>query len=157
MFQAGSAYIFLRDDNGTPGDPSDDLWDEEAKLTRSGAATSDLFGSDVALDGDVAVVGALWVDHSGLTDPGAAYVFNRSGTTWSEEDELIASDATDYDMFGVAVALDGSTAVVGAELHDHGGLTNSGAAYVYGSLELKVPSPAFDKGSPDFSRSLSIE
>lgn len=98
---AGSAYIFIR--NGT-------VWSQQAKLTASDAATEDFFGSSAALDGDVALVGA----YAANVAKGSAYIFTRSGTVWSQQAKLAASDATDGDFFGDSVALSGSTALVGA-------------------------------------------
>ena len=54
---AGSAYIFRRDDNATPGNPADDFWVEEAKLTASDAAAGDELGKSVSIDGDQEVDG----------------------------------------------------------------------------------------------------
>jgi hypothetical protein len=131
-FAAGSAYIFLRDDNGTADDPADDSWSEETKLTRSGAVAWDRFGSAVALEGTVAVVGAMGVAHSGLSACGAAYVFEYDGSAWNEVDELVASDAGDTDLMGMlAVGRDSGVTMVGAQYHDHGGVANCGAVYVY--------------------------
>ena len=70
---SGSAYVFVR--SGT-------TWSEQAKLIASDAAVLDWFGSEVALSGDTALVGAMWDDDAG-TESGSAYVFVRSGTTWS--------------------------------------------------------------------------
>ncbi|NUQ48097.1 MAG: thrombospondin type 3 repeat-containing protein, partial [Phycisphaerae bacterium] len=102
---AGAAYVFVR---------SGGIWTEQAKLTASDAATEDYFGWAVALSGDTAVIGARLDDHAGGTDAGAAYVFVRSGSSWSEQAKLTASDATATDYFGWSVALSGETAVVGA-------------------------------------------
>ncbi len=118
--ESGSAYVFVR--NGT-------TWNEQAKLTASDAATSDVFGESVAVDGDTAAIGSPLDDDAGF-DSGSAYVFVRSGTTWNEQAKLTASDAAAYDVFGKSVAVGGDTAVVGARLNDDAG-TNSGSAYVY--------------------------
>ena len=53
-------------------------------------------------------------------EEGSAYVFVRSGTTWSEQQKLTASDARPGDSFGWSVAVSGDTAVVGAYVDDHG-------------------------------------
>ena len=119
---AGSAYVFVR--SGTS-------WSEQQKLTASDAAASDGFGTSVALSGDTAVVGAWTDDHSGGTDAGSAYVFVRSGTTWSEQQKLTASDAADFDGFGISASLSGDTAVFGACSDDHAGGADAGSAYVF--------------------------
>jgi hypothetical protein len=104
---------------------------EVAKLTAIDGTADDLFGISVALYGDTAVVGAFWADAAGVTDSGAAYVFTRSGTTWTQQAKLVASDGAAYDYFGRSVALAGDTAVVGAYAADAAGATNAGAAYVF--------------------------
>ena len=117
---SGSAYVFQR--NGTD-------WSQQAKLTPSDAAASDLFGVSVAISGDTVVVGA-WLDDDAGADSGSAYVFQRSGTAWSEQAKLTASDAAAGDVFGVSVAISGDTVVVGAYGNDDAG-PDSGSAYVF--------------------------
>jgi len=118
---SGAAYVFVR---------SDGSWSQQAKLTASDAAANDLFGrSSVALSGETAVVGAASNDDAGPSS-GSAYVFVRSGGSWSQQAKLTASDAAPVDFFGRVVALSGETAVVGAINHDDGG-SNSGSAYVF--------------------------
>ena len=61
---------------------------------------------------------------------GSAYVFVRSGTVWSQQTKLNASDAAAGDHFGTSVSINGNTVVVGAWQDDDAG-TNSGSAYVF--------------------------
>jgi len=119
---AGQAYVFVR--SGT-------TWSEQAKLTASDGADFDGFGSAVAVSGNTAVIGAP--DHDPGSKPGAGqvYVFVRSGTTWSEQARLTASDGADFDGFGSAVAVSGNTAVIGAPDHDPGSKAGAGQAYVF--------------------------
>jgi hypothetical protein len=98
-------------------------WELQAKLTAGDAETSDQFGGCVAVDGDTIVAGATLKADS----TGAAYVFTRSGGTWSQQAKLVALDAVVGDRFGNAAAIDGNTAVVGA--YTRAGST--GAAYVF--------------------------
>ena len=116
---SGSAYVFVRSGSG---------WTGQAKLTASDAATNGLFGTSVALSDDTAVVGAQTDDHAGVTSPGSAYVFVRSGTGWTEQAKLTASDPSAFAQFGHSVALSGDTAVVGA--HRDGSFSD-GSAYVF--------------------------
>ena len=91
------------------------------KLTASDAAAGDAFGCSVAISGSTAVVGAPGKN----SKRGAAYVFMRSGTAWSQQAELTASDGAAGDAFGSSVAISGSTAVVGAhgtQLEHRGGV-----------------------------------
>jgi hypothetical protein len=116
----GSAYIFTRSVTG---------WTQQAKLTAADAAAGDEFGLSVALSGDTAIVGALGDDDAG-SQSGSAYVFTRSGTTWTQQAKLTAADAAAGDYFGISAALSGDTAIVGAHGDDDAG-DSSGSAYVF--------------------------
>ena len=115
---SGSAHVFTRSSSAAP-------WSWSAKLTASDAAANDEFGIAVAVDGDTIVVGA----HQNDSNKGAAYVFtwNSSNSNWEQKAKLTASDAAANDEFGIAVAVDGDTIVVGAHQND----SNKGAAYVF--------------------------
>jgi hypothetical protein len=97
----------------------------ETKLTASDGASGDHFGEHVCIEGDTAVVSALFDDGKG-----SAYIFRWNGTAWVEEQKLTASDGASGDQFGIAVSIDGDTAVVGAFVDDDNG-TSSGSAYVF--------------------------
>ena len=123
---AGSAYIFQRNDGGT------DNWGQVKKLTASDAEAFDEFGWSVAVSGDTVVVGAI-SERAGGLGAGAAYVFERNeggADNWGEVKKLTASDAQAGDWFGISVTLNGDTAVVGAWLEDTP-FNNVGAAYVF--------------------------
>ena len=105
------------------------MWSQQAKLTASDAANEGYFGSSVSLTGDTALVGAYGDDHAG-DESGAAYVFVRAGTVWSQQAKLTASDAANEDRFGESVSLWGKTALVGAWGDDDAG-KDSGSAYVF--------------------------
>lgn len=105
------------------------VWIEEGKLSAPAGMVGDAFGSAVALSGNTALVGAPGDDGSGV-DAGAAYVFVRSGTSWTLQQKLQPTDISAGDAFGTAVALSGDTALVGAANAD-GTVTDSGAAYVF--------------------------
>ncbi len=117
---AGSVYIFTR--SGT-------TWSQQQKIQASDAAANDNFGFSVDIDGDTAIIGAKNEDAGG-SNAGAAYIFTRSGTTWSQQAKIQASDAEASDLFGQSVAVDGNYAVVGAYSEDAGG-SAAGAAYVF--------------------------
>ena len=91
----------------------DTALEEEAKLLASDGATGDYFGWSVALSGDYALVGAYKDDDNGSSS-GSAYVFVRSGSSWSQQAKLLASDGAADDRFGYSVALSGDYALVGA-------------------------------------------
>ncbi|HRI65111.1 MAG TPA: hypothetical protein PK156_12770 [Polyangium sp.] len=120
----GSAYVFTR---------SGGVWTEQQKLTASDGETDDLFGGSVALSGDTALVGAVYDDVGANIHQGSGYVFTRSGGVWTAQQKLTASDGAEYDDFGVSVALDGNTALVGAHQNDIAANFefHEGAAYVF--------------------------
>ena len=142
----GAVYVFRRDDNGTPSDPSDDTWVEQAKLVASDIALGDLFGASVSISGDRLVVGASRHDDA-APFTGSAYIFSRddNGTpsnpaddVWVEDAKLTASDAAEDALFGGSVGMDGPTVVVGASLADGVG-PSSGAVYVFGLNDNGTP------------------
>jgi len=102
---------------------------EVDKLVAPDGQLEDFFGGSVAIDGDVAVVGAYRVDDLGQ-DAGAVYVFRYDigSATWNQEQKLLASDGELYDFFGSAVAIEGNTIIVGA-FGD--GPVYNGAVYVF--------------------------
>jgi hypothetical protein len=121
----GAAYVFTG---------SGSTWTQRAKLTATGGAPGDRFGYAVALSGSVAVIGATGSN----SNTGAAYVFTGSGSTWTQQAKLTAADGAAGDYFGYAVALSGSTALVGAP----GKSTSTGAAYVYAGSGSSWPQQA---------------
>lgn len=117
----GAAYIFTR---------SGGTWSQQQRLTASDASQSDHFGNSVSISGDTTVIGA-WNDWGVVQYAGAAYVFTRSGTNWSQQQKLTAGDAAAYDHFGFSVGVSGDTIVVGAHLDDDVA-SSSGSAYTFG-------------------------
>lgn len=118
--ESGSVYVFTR----TAG-----VWTEQQKLTASDGAEGDLFGTDVSVDGDTAVVGAMFDDDFGESS-GSAYVFVRTAGVWTEQQKLTASDGAEGDSFGISVGLSGDTAIIGAFFDNDLG-DASGSAYVF--------------------------
>jgi hypothetical protein len=99
------------------------------KLTASDAEENDYFGVTVAIDGDLAVVGAYF-DDDGENEAGAVYVYRYNGSDWQEETKLVAADARASAYFGYSVAVQDNLIVVGAVNDDENG-SDAGAAYVY--------------------------
>jgi hypothetical protein len=118
----GSAYIFVR--NGT-------TWTQQAKLVANDGAASDQFGFKVGISGDTVIISSLRSDVGAVTDKGAAYVFVRNGTTWTQQQKLSASDGAANDLFGIDVSISGDNIIVGSYLDDEGAKVNQGAAYVF--------------------------
>ena len=115
-YRAGAAYVFVR--NGTS-------WSQQAYLKASNTDANDHFGTAVSVLGDRAVVGAHGEsssatglngdqDDNSASGAGAAYVFARSGMSWSQQLYFKASNTDAGDAFGFSVALSGDTLVVGA-------------------------------------------
>jgi hypothetical protein len=121
---SGAAYVFVKN-NG--------VWVQQALLKASNVGNGDNFGYSVDISGNTIVVGAR--DASGSTmRSGLAYVFTRNSTTWSEQAILEASNPGLFDRFGIAVAIDGDTIVVGASEEDgddSGTQDKAGAAYIF--------------------------
>lgn len=117
----GSAYIFVRSGN---------FWTQQAKITASDGAANDNFGSSVSIDGDYAIIGAYSDDVGSNTNQGSAYIFVRSGSSWTQQAKLTASDGGIGDNFG-AVSINGDYAVVGAASDDTGSNIDQGSAYIF--------------------------
>jgi hypothetical protein len=147
---AGAAYVFVRRGN---------TWAQQAYLKAANAQEDDVFGFAVAISGDTLVVGSFGEDSSQTTitngsnasadnsagNSGAAYVFVRSGSTWSQQAYLKSPNADTADFFGISVAISGNSVVVGAfqegsnqttvgngsTASADNSATNAGAAYVF--------------------------
>jgi FG-GAP repeat protein len=141
---SGAAYVFVR--NGSN-------WSQQAYLKASNTDANDQFGFPVAISGDTIVIGASGEDsnatgingdqtNNSATDAGATYVFARTGTTWSQQAYLKASNTDAGDDFGFSVAVSGNTVVVGAPLEassatgingdqSNNSAASAGAAYVF--------------------------
>ena len=122
LVENGAVYVFEHD--GTS-------WVESQKLLASDEASSDYFGCSVSLSGTRLAVGAYGEDSGGLIDNGAAYVFEHDGTSWVEDQKLLASDRESIDYFGWSVSLSGTTLAVGAPQKGSSGQTEHGAVYVF--------------------------
>ena len=124
---SGATYVFERRAAG---------WAQVQKLVASDAAAGDAFGDAIAVSGDEAIVGALDADALG-EQSGSAYRFRRAGSAWAQAGKLLALDGHANCLFGAAVSISGSRALVGANVDDAACPTlpacRSGSAYV---LEL---------------------
>jgi hypothetical protein len=144
-FNAGAAYVFVR--NGAQGAPA---WSQQAYLKAANPGAGDRFGWSVAVSGMSIVVGARGEDSSSgvnaipneaAENAGAAYVFVRSGTIWSQQAYLKASNPGVNDWFGWSVAFSGDSVVIGAAGEDSSSsgvnatpneaAPEAGAAYVF--------------------------
>jgi len=111
----GAAYVY----NVRTGE-------ELRKLVPFDGALGDLYGSAVALDGDIAVIGAPGDDDNG-SGSGSVYVYNID--TGQRLFKLLPSDGQAFDQFGISVAVSDGTAIVGT--HDISNDGRPGAAYLF--------------------------
>lgn len=116
----GAAYVF--EFNGA--------WAQTTHITDGDGQSQDFLGRDVAIDGDVIVVGSEAGGNPSTINTGMALVYERAGGTWSETTRLIPGNAAVANEIGYSVDVRGSTIVVGAHRDDQFG-TDSGAAYVF--------------------------
>lgn len=117
----GAAYVFTR---------VNDSWSQTAKLTPSDGESGDNFGASVAISNGTIMVGSTntaVTRSNGATrsDQGAVYVFNRSGSVWSEQTKLTAADGKRFDNFGASIAMTNDAAVIGTRR------SGVGAGYVF--------------------------
>jgi len=118
----GKAYVFVRTGAN---------WTQQAALQAADGAAGDEFGSSVAISGDTIVVGS-WRSNAPTSNSGAAYVFVRNGTTWTQQRKLTASDGAADDEFGNSVTISGDTVAVGSHSADQpNGGGHAGAVYIY--------------------------
>ena len=117
----GTVDVFTR--SGT-------TWTQRAEIAPSSASVGDAFGTSVALSGSTFAAGAP-NDSTHGGSAGAVYVFTGSGSSWSQQAKLTASDGDRGDELGFSVALDGNTLMAGAPYRDDGGRDDEGSVYFY--------------------------
>ena len=155
---SGAVYIYTRE-NGS--------WSEQAFIKASNAGRGDWFGSSIALSENRLVVGAIHEESAstgvnGLQGDnsaafsGAAYIFDRSGTTWTQQAYLKASNSERYDSFGSAVSVFGNTVAVAAVNKDtetiNTGLEDDGAVYVFEQINNQWSQQAYLQSETDDSK-----
>lgn len=123
-----AAYVFTE---------SNGVWSQAAVLVSQPTASIERFAQSVAISDTTALVGA----YAGDTDPytpkqGVAYVFTETNGTWPLTQRLTADDAKAGDGFGISVALDGDTALIGAKYATiRRDVQSQGAAYVFSKAD----------------------
>ena len=119
LYYAGAAYIFVR---------SGVTWTQEAKLSASDATSNAYFGNSVSMDSTGVRIA---VGSSGGV--GAVYIYTRTGTTWTQEAKLTATDAVANDNLGTGVSIDsaGTRVAAGAASVNAGGRSDTGAVYIF--------------------------
>ncbi len=127
--EQGAVYLFSR---------SGGSWVQMAALSPDDGKAKDRYGAAVALDNDPALGGTVLLVGIGRffqKKKGAAYVYSGSGQSWVQEAKLEPADGASGDNFGLAVALDGGRALIGANFHDVNGNDKQGATYIYEIVE----------------------
>ncbi len=125
---SGSAYLFKRNDNGTPLNLNDDFWEQKQKIVPPDGTEYDQFGYGVDINNDMLIIGA---NQDGVAENlGSAYIYRLIGSTWTYEDEIHSSGSISNGYFGLAVSIAGDTAIIGAP-QERPFWTNGGAVYVF--------------------------
>ncbi|MGI8788500.1 MAG: FG-GAP-like repeat-containing protein [Pyrinomonadaceae bacterium] len=118
----GAAYVY--EFNGSS-------WVSQGRLTASDGAQFDRFGYSVAVSNNVIAVGAREDDTAVGGDAGSAYIFTRTGATWTQQQKLSPTDAFNSDRFGVSVALNSGNLVIGAAEKALTSPSGQGAVYYF--------------------------
>ena len=149
---SGAAYVFAR---------STGSWSQQGYLKGAHRGPADALGSEVAVSGDTIVVGAEGDDSAATgvdgdpaddsqSDSGAAHVYRRTGSAWTYQGYLKASNTESDDGFGWAVAVDSETVLVGAPFED-GNATGLDGDQGDNSLSTAGAAYVFEDGDPAFS------
>ena len=152
--ETGAAYVFTK---------IGPTWTQQQKLTTYDPCTGDRFGYSIAIDNNTVIVGAYRDRHSEHSYAGSAYVFTFDGQSWIQDAVLHASDPNDNDYFGYSVALDGSSAIIGAYECDINGVSEVGASYVFDKTDTgwiqrqKIFNTINPHTNDDFGKSVAIE
>ncbi len=142
--RAGAVYVFVRRQG---------VWSQQARLVASNVDENDWFGLSVAIYGNTLVIGAPFEDSNAREvngdqsdnskhNSGAAYVFVRSNSIWQQQAYIKSTNTDADDNFGISVAINEDTIIIGAPLEDSNATgsngnqadnsaMNSGAAYIY--------------------------
>jgi hypothetical protein len=110
----GAAYIYTR--SGT-------TWAQQVRFLPAGIGATALFGCAVGISGDTAVVGSQGDDTVRGFATGSAYVFTRSGTTWTQQAKIVGSATTSSSQFGRELSISGDTLAVASPFEVAGGRT----------------------------------
>ena len=163
MNSNGTKIIVGADSNETAGNNSGKVyiytysggsWGSEVMLQSDDIQASDHFGYRVSMssDGTKVLVGARYEDPNNISNAGSAYVFTYNGTSWVQEQKIVASDKQETDMFGYHVAMSGNglKAIVGAYGEDTLG-TTAGAAYIFDLNSVTDSGFVFDSSTQVFT------
>lgn len=105
-------------------------WIENQKISPENGRNSDYFGYSVDLSGNRLIIGAYREEDTGLSNNGAAYIYDLDNGIWLLTQKITASIMNNNDYFGFSVSLDGDQALVGAIGNDDT-TVDAGSAYVF--------------------------
>lgn len=117
----GAVYIFTR---------SGGMWAQQQRIQAADGALNDGFARCVSVSADTLLVTSDADDDSG-SNSGSAYVFTRSGTVWTQQQKILASDGSAGDNFGNSAAMSGESIIIGAWQESNAGGSAAGSAYVF--------------------------
>lgn len=118
----GSAYVFVR--SGT-------AWSQQTRLIAADGASGDGFGRSSAISGDTIIVASLSDDIGANSNQGSAYIYLRTGATWTQQAKITANDDAAQDFFGNSVAIDRNTAIISSTQDTVGANAVQGSAYLF--------------------------
>ncbi|MBL7163789.1 MAG: sortase [Anaerolineales bacterium] len=155
--KVGAAYIYYR---------TGSTWTQESKIEPDDDKTGDFFGSSVAVNGGIVVVGVPFADPDlgagQVTNAGAAYVFKKKANRWELDEKLVPDRALAFDNFGDSVTTNGNSIVVGATGQAQYGMQRAGTAYSFerrnGDWELQTQIASVEPYSESsFGSSVAID
>ncbi len=151
---AGAVYVYVR---------VLDNWELQTKLVASDVEAGDHFGWSVSISGDTAVIGSYLEDNAGGVAAGSAYVFDRTGTSWTQTTKLIANDGSISDWFGWSVRIDNNFIAIGAPLDDENPVESLGSVYlfkrdlgIWAGIQKLKPSNLSDINGYQFGTSIAL-
>lgn len=119
---AGAAYLY---------EPVDGAWTQTRRFMAPDRHENDFFGTAVAVDSDLIVIGAGNADTDEIADTGAAYVFERTEDVWTRTQKLTATLPVGGLNFGAAAAISGGQLFVSSPAEDHSEVVQPGVIYVF--------------------------
>lgn len=107
------------------------VWEFQVSFSSSDGNSDDEFGSSVAISNNYIVVGAPSTSHNGYLNIGKAYVFQRTGSQWTQQAILLPTAGGNFIEFGSSVSISGDYLVVGSPREMVNGVALAGRAYVF--------------------------
>ena len=146
LFNAGSVFVFERDESG--------IWKQVQKIVASDGNKSDMFGISVSISGNNIIVGSIFEDEDSVganykSDAGSAYIFTKDvNGLWNQIQKVVAFDREANDAFGSSVSISGNNIIVGAPSEDddvsgYNTRYSAGSIYLSNSIATSIYLPDF--------------